>query len=77
MRDTFVEDRLPAPEALPDFLPLYLLWSTAAAAFVLGSALHRGLYATGFSKAQESAQRFVRARSLTTSTFSRNSSVCM
>jgi ABC-2 type transport system permease protein len=45
----------------PDFLPLYLLWSTAAAAFVFGALLHRGLYATGFSKAQESAQRWVRS----------------
>ncbi len=44
----------------PDFLPLYLLWSTAAAAFVLGALLHRGLYMAGFSKAQESAQRFAR-----------------
>ncbi|MDB4899820.1 MAG: hypothetical protein JWN53_1628 [Gemmatimonadetes bacterium] len=45
----------------PDWLPLYLLWSTAGAAFVLGALLHRSLYMTGFSKAQESAQRFVRS----------------
>jgi ABC-2 type transport system permease protein len=38
-----------------DFLPVYLLWSTAAAAFVLGALLHRTLYMDGFSKAQESA----------------------
>lgn len=45
----------------PDWLPFYLLWSTAAAAFVLGALLHRGLYATGFSKAQESGQRWARS----------------
>ena len=44
----------------PDLLPYYLLWSTAAAAFVLGAVLHRWLYATGFSKAQESGQQFAR-----------------
>ncbi len=44
----------------PDWLPLYLLWSTAAAAFVVGSLLHRALYMDGFSKAQESAQRWAR-----------------
>lgn len=43
----------------PDWLSLYLLWTTAAAAVVLGALLHRWLYLTGFSKAQESAQRFV------------------
>lgn len=43
-----------------DLLPYYLLWSTAAAAFVLGAILHRWLYATGFSKAQESGERWVR-----------------
>jgi ABC-2 type transport system permease protein len=40
-----------------DFLPYYLLWSTAAAAFVLGAFLHRWLYAVGFSKAQEGGER--------------------
>ena len=40
-----------------DLLPYYLLWSTAAAALVLGAILHRWLYAKGFSKAQESGQR--------------------
>ena len=44
----------------PDYLPLYLLWSTAAAAFVFGAVLHRTLYMDGFSKAQESAQRWAR-----------------
>src|SRR4051812_33051182 len=44
-----------------DLLPYYLLWSTAAAAFVLGAFLHRSLYAAGFSKAQESAERWVRS----------------
>ncbi len=37
-----------------DYLPLYLLWSTAAAFVVLGALLHRRLYQVGFSKAQES-----------------------
>ena len=44
----------------PDYLPVYLLWSTAAAAFVLGALMHRTLYMDGFSKAQESAQRWAR-----------------
>ncbi len=44
----------------PDYLPIYLLWSTAAAAVVIGALLHRSLYMDGFSKAQESAQRFAR-----------------
>lgn len=44
-----------------DPLPLYLLWSTAAAMVVLGALLHRALYAGGFSKAQESSQRWARA----------------
>src|SRR3954464_14240767 len=44
----------------PDYLPIYLLWSTAAAAFVIGAAVHRILYMDGFSKAQESAQRWAR-----------------
>ncbi len=46
----------------PDWLSLYLLWTTAAAAVVLGALLHRWLYLNGFSKAQESSQRFVRTR---------------
>ena len=43
-----------------DFLPLALLWSTAGAFIVLGAALHRRLFAPGFTKAQEAAERFVR-----------------
>lgn len=43
-----------------DPLPLALLWSTAAAFVVAGAGLHRRLYAAGFSKAQEAAERFVR-----------------
>ena len=42
----------------PQILPYYLLWSTAAATLVLGAALHRSVYALGFSKAQESGQSF-------------------
>jgi ABC-2 type transport system permease protein len=48
-----------------DLLPVYLLWSTAAAAIVIGALLHRWLYTRGFSKAQESAARWVRGRVLT------------
>ena len=44
-----------------DYLPFYMLWSTAAALVVLGALLHRWLYMKGFSKAQESAQRWARA----------------
>ena len=43
-----------------DLLPWYLLWSTAAAAIVLGALLHWALYPQGFSKAQESAERWAR-----------------
>ena len=43
-----------------DWLPLYLLWSTAGAAIVLGAILHTRLYHGGFTKAQEGAERFVR-----------------
>ena len=43
-----------------DVLPWYLLWSTAAAAFVVGAVLQWTLYAKGFSKAQESAERWAR-----------------
>jgi ABC-2 type transport system permease protein len=48
-------------ERKPDFLDLYMLWSTAAAFVVLGALLHRTLYAAGFSKAQESAERWAHA----------------
>ena len=44
-----------------DLLPWYLLWSTTAAAIVLGALLHRQLYPQGFSKAQESAERWARS----------------
>jgi ABC-2 type transport system permease protein len=43
-----------------DYLPFYMLWSTAAAAIVIGALLHRWLYVNGFSKAQESSQRWAR-----------------
>ncbi len=43
-----------------DFLPLFLLWSTAAAFVTLGALLHWKLYAQGFTKAQEGAERFIR-----------------
>ncbi len=45
---------------IPDPLPLLLLWSTAAAFVTLGALLHRVLFAPGFTKAQEGAERFVR-----------------
>src|SRR6059036_1730889 len=44
----------------PDPLPLLLLWTTAAAFVTLGAMLHRELFAQGFTKAQEGAERFVR-----------------
>lgn len=44
----------------PEILHFYLLWSTAAAAVVFGAILHRWLYARGFSKSQESGERWVR-----------------
>jgi ABC-2 type transport system permease protein len=43
-----------------DPLPLALLWTTAAAFITFGAMLHRRLFATGFTKAQEGAERFVR-----------------
>ena len=43
-----------------DYLPFYLLWTTAAAAVVFGALLHRWLYTKGFSKAQESSERWAR-----------------
>jgi ABC-2 type transport system permease protein len=45
-----------------DPLPVALLWTSGPALVVLGAALHARLYATGYSKAQEGAERFVRAR---------------
>jgi ABC-2 type transport system permease protein len=44
-----------------DPLPLVLLWSTAGSLIVLGAMLHSALYPKGFSKAQESGQRWARA----------------
>jgi ABC-2 type transport system permease protein len=43
-----------------DPLPLVLLWTTAAGFITLGAMLHRELFAQGFTKAQEGAERFVR-----------------
>src|SRR5882724_3449704 len=43
-----------------DWLPLFLLWTTAGAAITVGAALHSRLYATGFTRAQEGAERFIR-----------------
>ncbi|MGH7531271.1 MAG: putative ABC transporter permease subunit [Gemmatimonadales bacterium] len=43
-----------------DPFPLVLLWITAAAFVTLGALLHRGLFAQGFTKAQEGAERFIR-----------------
>ena len=43
-----------------DFLPVYLLWSTAAGMVVVGALLHWRLFPIGFTKAQEGAQRFAR-----------------
>ncbi|HEX6574746.1 MAG TPA: hypothetical protein VF042_07215 [Gemmatimonadaceae bacterium] len=44
----------------PDALPLYLLWSTAAAFLVIGATVQRALYPIGFTKAQESGDRWVK-----------------
>ena len=54
----------------PDPLPLYLLWSTAAAFVVIGAVLHRAMYAKAFTKAQESGERAAR-KSLVSSAFHR------
>ena len=43
-----------------DPFPLLLLWTTAAALVTIGAMLHRALFASGFTKAQEGAERFVR-----------------
>jgi len=48
----------------PEILNFYLLWSTAAVAVVFGAVLHRALYARGFSKSQESGERWVRQGTL-------------
>ncbi len=44
----------------PDWLSLYLLWTTAALVVAVGAWLHGRAYHTGFTKAQEGAERFVR-----------------
>jgi ABC-2 type transport system permease protein len=44
----------------PDWLSLYLLWTTAALFVAAGAWLHGRAYHTGFTKAQEGAERFVR-----------------
>ena len=44
----------------PDWLSLYLLWTTAAVFIAAGAWLHARLYHTGYTKAQEGAERFVR-----------------
>jgi ABC-2 type transport system permease protein len=44
----------------PDWLALYLLWTTAALLVAGGAWLHARAYHTGFTKAQEGAERFVR-----------------
>ena len=48
----------------PDWLMLYLLWTTAAVTVVVGALLHRALYVKGFSKAQESGERWVKEGAL-------------
>ncbi|MDE3054698.1 MAG: hypothetical protein KGJ70_12480, partial [Gemmatimonadota bacterium] len=45
-----------------EYLPFYLLWTSAAAAVALGAMLHRAYYLKGFSKAQESGAHWVRGR---------------
>jgi ABC-2 type transport system permease protein len=43
-----------------DPLALVLLWSSAGATIVVGALLHWKLYASGYTKAQEGAERFIR-----------------
>jgi ABC-2 type transport system permease protein len=45
---------------IADPQPVLLLWGAALAAMALGALVHRGLYHSGFSKAQEGAERKVR-----------------
>lgn len=45
----------------PDWLGLALLWTTAAAAVVIGALIHRAWYYRGYSKAQEGAQKRAQA----------------
>jgi ABC-2 type transport system permease protein len=44
----------------PDWLAVFLVWSSAAALVVLGAAIHGRLFPVGYSRAQEGAERFVR-----------------
>ena len=44
----------------PDWLSVLLVWSSAAAFVVLGAWLHGRLFAVGYTRAQEGAERFVR-----------------
>lgn len=44
----------------PDWLAVGLVWNSAAAFVVLGAWLHGRLFPTGFTRAQEGAERFVR-----------------
>ena len=48
----------------PDPLPFYLLWSTAAALFVIGAGLHAWFYPIAFTKAQESGKQFAKSGAL-------------
>ena len=49
-----------------DWFPFAFLWSTAAMCVVVGAWLHRRYFETGFSRAQEGAERKEgRARSRT------------
>lgn len=44
----------------PDWLAVFLVWSSAAAFIVGGAAIHGWLFPVGYSRAQEGAERFVR-----------------
>ena len=44
----------------PDWLAVFLVWSSAAAFVVVGAAIHARLFPVGYSRAQEGAERFVR-----------------
>ena len=45
---------------IADPFPVLLLWGTALAAITIGALVHRRLYYSGYSKAQEGAERKVR-----------------
>src|SRR5262249_42700181 len=49
-------------ERMADPLPFSLLWSTAAAFVVMGASLHSRLFPSGFSKAQEGADKYAAGR---------------